>query len=226
MSSDPMLGVVVTLAAYTIGVGTHHACGRKPWINPVLIGIVVLLALLHYEVLHFDQYWQGGSVVSFLMGPIIVALAVPLFDHIQSIWQQMLPVFVSLLVGAVATVASVWILSELFDLSRITKITLTTKSVTTAMGIEIAGAIGGLPALAALTIIMTGVLGAVFGPALLTLFRIKQPLARAMAYGLCAHAIGTQKAFEESVEMGAAATLAMSLMGLLSAIVIPLMFAV
>lgn len=226
MSSDPMLGVVTTLAAYMVGVGVHQASGRKPWASPVMIGIVVLLALLHYEILHFNEYWQGGRLVSFLMGPIIVALALPLFDHIQSIWQHMLPVILSLLVGAVATVASVWVLADVLDLSDTTKVTLTTKSVTTPIGIEIAGAIGGVPALAALTIIMTGVLGAVFGPSLLTVLRIKDPLARAMAYGVCAHAIGTQKAFEESAQTGAVAALAMSLMGMLSAIVIPLMFAV
>jgi predicted murein hydrolase (TIGR00659 family) len=223
MLSTPVFGVFLTLLAYAAGIFVYRLSHSKPWANPVLIGVSLILMLLIGFGIAFEDYWRGGQILSFFMGPIVVAMAIPLFDNLARIRKQALPILASLAVGSFVTVGSAWLLAKLMGLSSATQLTMTTKSVTSAIGMEIANSIGGIPPLSALIIMFTGVLGGVIGPCLLTLARIHNPAARGMAYGLCAHAVGTLQAFEESAETGALAALSMSLMGVLCALLIPLL---
>lgn len=221
--SMPVFGVFLTVVAYAAGVAVHQFSGKKTWVHPVMLGVLIIIFVLSVGNIPFADFWNGGSVLSFLMGPIVVALAIPLLDNLPLIRQQAIPILVSLLVGGLVTLSSAVGFAYVLGLSKATQLTLTTKSVTSAIGMEIANAIGGIAPLSALVILVTGIFGGVLGPWLLNLGRIHDPGARGMAYGLCAHAIGTQQAFEEGAETGAIAALSMSFMGVLCALIIPLL---
>jgi putative effector of murein hydrolase len=153
---------------------------------------------------------------------VIVALAVPLYinlRHIRALWKPVL--LTLLLAGLVATLLGsglAWMFGASADMQR----TLLTKSVTSPFAILLAGEVNGIPALAAVFAILTGVLGAMFGPELMRALGIRHPAAQGLAMGITAHAVGTARALQEGEQCGGFAALGMSLMGVGTAVLLPL----
>ena len=220
----PLFGLGITLAVYQLAVIAYE---RTRWIflQPVLFSMVVLVALLLLSGLDYGEYSASVSPLILLLGPSTVALAVPLYLNLRRIRQLLVPILVTLLVaGVFATVFGV-LLGWLLGADRLVLMTLAPKSVTSPIAMLVADEIGGVAALAAVFVMITGVLGAMFGPALLDLCRVRHPAARGMAMGMTAHAVGTSRALQESEECGAFSALAMSLMGVATAVLLPLLVA-
>jgi predicted murein hydrolase (TIGR00659 family) len=220
----PLFGLGITLGVYQLAVIAYE---RTRWIflQPVLFSMVVLVALLLLSGLDYAEYRASVLPLILLLGPATVALAVPLFLNLRRIRQLLVPILVTLLVaGVFATVFGV-LLAWLLGADRLVLMTLAPKSVTTPIAMLVADEIGGVAALAAVFVMITGVLGAMFGPALLDLCRVRHPAARGMAMGMTAHAVGTSRALQESEECGAFSALAMSLMGVATAVLLPLLVA-
>src|SRR5690606_8758036 len=161
-------------------------------------------------------------LLSVLLGPTTVALAVPLFLNLRRIRQLFWPVLITLLVAGVVATALGVLLAWLFGAERMMLMTLAPKSVTSPIAMLVAEQIGGVAALAAVFVLITGVLGAICGPELLKRIGVHHPAAQGMALGLTAHAVGTARALQDSEESGAFAALAMSLMGVATAVLLPL----
>ena len=220
----PLFGLGVTLGVYQLAVVAYE---RTRWIflQPVLLSMVLLVCLLLATGLEYVEYSTSVSPLILLLGPSTVALAVPLYLNLRRIRQLLVPILVTLLVaGVFATVFGV-LLGWLLGADRLVLMTLAPKSVTSPIAMLVADEIGGVAALAAVFVMITGVLGAMFGPALLDLCRVRHPAARGMAMGMTAHAVGTSRALQESEECGAFSALAMSLMGVATAVVLPLVVA-
>ena len=220
----PLFGLGVTLGVYQLAVVAYE---RTRWIflQPVLLSMVLLVCLLLATGLEYAEYSASVSPLILLLGPSTVALAVPLYLNLRRIRQLLVPILVTLLVaGVFATVFGV-LLGWLLGADRLVLMTLAPKSVTTPIAMLVADEIGGVAALAAVFVMITGVLGAMFGPALLDLCRVRHPAARGMAMGMTAHAVGTSRALQESEECGAFSALAMSLMGVATAVLLPLLVA-
>lgn len=220
----PLFGLGVTLGVYQLAVLGYERT-RSMLLQPVLVSIVVLVGLLLLAGVDYAEYRVSVMPLILLLGPATVALAVPLYLNLRRIRQLLIPIVVTVLVGGIFATLMGVLLAWLLGAERLILMTLAPKSVTTPIAMLVAEEIGGLAALAAVFVMITGVLGAMVGPALLDLCKVRHPAARGMAMGMTAHAVGTSRALQESEECGAFSALAMSLMGVATAVLLPLLVA-
>lgn len=221
----PLFGVTLTVAAYVVAVRVWRRLGRTPLLTPVLVAIGLVVAFLEVTGVRYDDYMQGGRYLSFLLGPATVALAVPLHRAASSIRRLLLPVAVGTVVGA-ATAMSVAVLAvRLLGGSHELEATLAPKSATTPIAIVLSSGAGGIASLTAVLTVVTGVMGAVLGPWLLGLVRVRDPRIRGLALGVSSHGIGTSRGLQEGPVTGAFAALAMALSGVLTSLLMPAVLA-
>ncbi|OAI93794.1 LrgB family protein [Pseudomonas putida] len=217
----PLFGIGVTLAAYQIVIAAYEKT-RWIFLQPVLVSMLVVVGVLLSCGLTYAEYRKSTEIMNILLGPATVALAVPLYLNLRRIRQLFWPTFTTLVVGGVFATGICLLLGWWFGAEHMILMTLAPKSVTSPIAMLVAEQIGGVAALAAVFVLITGVIGAIFGPALLTALGVRSPEARGVALGLTAHAVGTSVALQESEECGAFAALAMSLMGVATAVFLPL----
>ena len=223
LSTTPLLGLTITLAAYLVGTWLFKNSGNNPLINPVLIAVTAIVALLWATDTPYETYFDGAQFVHFLLGPATVALAIPLYNQFHQVKKTFGALIAALLCGSVTAAVSAIGIAWLFDGSKQTLLSLAPKSVTTPIAMGITEKIGGLPSLTAVLVILTGIIGAVFGRIVLNLVRVKDMRARGLAIGVASHGIGTAAALQTSEVAGAFAGLAMGLNGIATAILIPVL---
>ena len=217
----PLFWVGITLAAYQTGLMLYERSGMAIF-HPVLVSILMIIGIIWMLGGELAAYRESVTPLMVLIGPATVALAVPLYVNLRRIRQFLAPVFITLVIGgAFATLATIVIAWGLgIEHSRV--MTMAPKSVTTPIAMLVAEQAGGIAALAAVFVMITAVMAAVFGPWLLRVSGVRSPAAWGLAMGICAHAIGTALAMEKSEEAGAFAALGMSLMGITTAVLLPL----
>ncbi|OCR24583.1 membrane protein [Pseudomonas syringae] len=217
----PLFGIAITLGAYQLVLAGYEKT-RWVFLQPVLVSMLLLIVVLLSCGVSYAEYRKSTEILSILLGPATVALAVPLFLNLRRIRQLLWPTLTTLVVGGVFATGLCVLLGWLFGADHMILMTMAPKSVTSPIAMLVAEQIGGVAALAAVFVLITGVIGAIFGPGLLTLAGVKSPAARGMALGLTAHAVGTSAALQEGEECGAFAALAMSLMGVATALFLPI----
>jgi len=195
------------------------------FLQPVLVSMALVVGSLLACGIAYEEYRISAQWLTILLGPATVALAVPLYLNLRRIRELFGPIVVTLLVAGIFATALGMALAWAFGADEMILMTLAPKSVTSPIAMLVAEQIGGVVALAAVFVMITGVLGAIIGPELLRRFGVQHPAARGIALGLTAHAVGTAQALQESDECGAFAALAMSLMGVLTAVLLPLVVA-
>ncbi len=223
LARTPLLWLALTLAAYLLAVELARRSGNYPLCNPVLIATLVLIGLLTLSGTSYAAYFAGAQFIHFLLGPATVALAVPLAQSLARLRRLALPLLLALLVGSLVAIGSTGLLGQMLGLDALTLRSMLPRSVTTPIAMGVAEQIGGEPSLTAALVILTGMIGAVIANDLLRLLRIEAPAVRGFAMGLAAHGIGTARALQLHAEAGAFAGLAMSLNGVLTAIILPLL---
>ena len=221
-AGSPLLWTSVTLAAYLAAVWLYRRSGGNPFLVPVLTAVLMVVGVLLASGTPYAVYAEGTQLLGFLIGPATVALAVPLYLNLRRIRQLFWPIFTTLVIGGVVATGMGVLLGWSFGAEHMILMTMAPKSVTSPIAMLVAEQIGGVAALAAVFVLITGVIGAIFGPSLLTRLGVHSPEARGMALGMTAHAVGTSVALQESEECGAFAALAMSLMGVATAVFLPL----
>ena len=221
LAETPLLWLTVTLVIYQLGAALHRRLNGMTILNPIITSIVVLVMLLRLTDTPYETYFEGAQFVHFLLGPATVALAVPLYRYTQRLTEVFLPVAGALLVGATVAITSALGLGWLFSLSSETLLSLAPKSITTPIAMGVAEQIGGLPSLTTVFVVLTGILGALLGPTILDILRVRDSTVRGFTLGLSAHGLGTAIAFQESEETGAFSGLAMGLNGAVTAILVP-----
>lgn len=225
LSASPLLGLTVTLVAYQAGYWLYRKSGYNPLVNPVLIAVVALVALLKLSDIDYLTYFEGAQFVHFLLGPATVALAIPLFQQLQQLRKSLLAILVSVVAGSLTAAVSAVGIGWVLGASRETLLSLAPKSVTTPIAMGIAEKIGGLPSLTAVLVILTGMTGAMLATYTLNLLNIKDWRARGLAIGVASHGIGTARAILVHPLAGAFAGLAMGLNGIATSLLLPLLAA-
>ncbi|MDW3715183.1 MULTISPECIES: LrgB family protein [Pseudomonas] len=221
IAHHPLFGVGLTLAAYQLSISLYEKT-RLMFLQPVLVSMALVIAVLVPLGIGYEEYRQSTTLLTLLLGPATVALAVPLFLNLKRIRQLFWPTLITLSIGGlVATVMGVG-LAWAFGAEHMMLMTMAPKSVTSPIAMLVAEQIGGVAALAAVFVLITGVIGATLGPELLRRVGVRHPAAQGMALGITAHAVGTARALQEGEECGAFAALAMSLMGVATAVLLPL----
>ena len=224
LSASPLIGLTLTLVAYQLAFWIYRRSGERAWANPVLLAIVIITAFLMATDTPYPRYFEGAQFVHFLLGPATIALAVPLYLHWPRLKRMAFPLTVALFAGSITAALSAVGIAKLLGATPATVFSLAPKSVTTPIAMGVAEQIGGIPSLTAVLVILTGIIGAMGFPTLFKLLRIRDHAAQGFAVGVAAHGLGTARAFLISEEMGAFSALAMGLNGLLTAVLLPLLF--
>jgi predicted murein hydrolase (TIGR00659 family) len=221
LSTSPLLWLTVTLAAWVAADWLAQRSGRHPLVNPVLIAVTLVALLLKATGTDYTVYFDGAQFVHFLLGPATVALAVPLYRNRLLVRRTLVPIAAALTVGSVTAVVSAMGIAALFGLPRAVLVSLAPKSVTAAVAMAVSEKLGGEPALTAVLVIATGIIGAVMVTPLMNALRIRNYAARGFAVGLASHGIGTARAFSVHPVAGVFAGLAMGLNAVVTAVVAP-----
>ena len=199
-------------------------CKKTGWVllNPILFTIAALIFFLKLSGISYETYNEAGELIAFWLKPAVVALGVPLYLQLEMIKKQWLPILLSQLVGCLVGVISVVLIAKGLGASPDVICSLAPKSVTTPIAMEVSNATGGIPSLTAAVVVMVGLFGAVFGFKVLDMGRVKSPIAQGLSMGTASHAIGTSAAMELSRKYGAYASLGLTLNGILTAILAPM----
>jgi predicted murein hydrolase (TIGR00659 family) len=221
LRTSPLLWLTATLAAYLAADTLQRRLGRHPLANPVLFAVVALVVLLQVSGTPYATYFDGAQFVHFMLGPATVALGVPLAAKAQDLRRMLLPMLVAVIAGSVTAIASAAWVAWMLGASRTTLLSLAPKSVTTPIAMAIAEQIGGVPALTAVLVILTGITGAIVVTPLMNALGLRDYAARGLAAGVASHGIGTARAFQVSELAGTLAGLGLALNGLVTAVLAP-----
>lgn len=222
VTSTPLVWIIVTISAYKIGVLVYQKSGKNAFLQPIVIAYLIMLPILLVADIPYQQYFESVSVIHFILGPATVALALPLYNNLKLIRSYFVPIVATLVLGATFTILSALGILWLFDASTSTMLSMTTKSVTAPITIITAQDIGAIPSLAMGFVVMTGLLGGLLGNVVFKLLGIQHDAAKGFALGLISHAIGIARSVEISEKAAAFAALAMGLVGVLIAVVLPI----
>ncbi|RIY02666.1 LrgB family protein [Aureimonas flava] len=221
LSASPLLWLTLTVGVFLLARRVARASGDHPLVNPILLSIAALVALLWATGTPYATYFAGAQFVHFMLGPATVALAVPLWRNRALVGSALGPVLLALPAGALVALVSAMGLGALFGVPEPLLLAMAPKSVTAGIAMGIAGKIGGDPALTAVFVIATGIIGAILVTPLMNALRIRDYAARGFAAGLASHGIGTARAFQVDGVAGTFAGLAMALNGLVTALLVP-----
>ena len=217
LCSSVFFGVMVSVLTYELG----NFLKRKSHLaifNPLLVSVAAVIGMLLIFRVDYDSYYNGAQYLSYLLTPATVCLAVPLYEQITLLKKHFKAILGGILSGVLTSLVSILAMSAVFGLSHEEYVTLLPKSITTAIGMGVSEELGGIVTITVAVIVITGVLGNMIGEAVFRLFRIEEPVAKGIAIGSAAHAIGTAKAMELGEVEGAMSSLSIAVAGLLTVI--------
>lgn len=221
LAQTPLLWLTTTIGVYQLAAIFWRRIGAPPLLNPVLLAIIVLVTVLLLTDTPYQVYFDGAQFVHFLLGPATVALAVPLYHASAKLQRVLLPGLGALIIGATVGVLAGVLIGRAVGLGDATLRSLAPRSITSPIAMGVAEAVGGLPSLTAVLVILTGMTGAVLAREALDLLRLRDQSVRGFAIGLASHGLGTARALQLDSEAGAFAGLAMGLNGAMTALLVP-----
>jgi predicted murein hydrolase (TIGR00659 family) len=222
LARSPLLWLTVTILAYCLCDWISSRLRRPPLANPVLMAVCLVGLLVRGTGTPYATYFDGAQFIHFLLGPATVALAIPLYQNRRRVVRSLLPMACALVAGSVTALVSAVVVARLLGAPASVVASIAPKSVTAAVAMGISGRLGGDPALTAVLVILTGILGAIVVTPLLDALRITDQRGRGFAAGLAAHGIGTARAFQVDPLAGTFAGIAMGLNAMLTAVIVPL----
>lgn len=222
--SSGVFPILLTLLAFRIGQLCQETW-KKPIFNPTLIGAVLVIVFLLLSGVDAGTYTVGAAGLSWLMTPATICLAIPMYEQFQLLRRDLKAIAAGVLAGVVSCLALLAVLGLMLGFDRSLTISLLPKSVTTAIGVPLSQLYGGMSAVTTAAIIITGILGNMFGTTFCRWFHITDETAQGVAFGTAAHVIGTAKANQISPLTGAVSSLSLVVAGLLTAVLLPLVAA-
>jgi putative effector of murein hydrolase len=217
-----ILPLVVTLAAYRFAAWLQKKT-KISFLSPIVVGAALVLLVLWAIRMPQEDYQAGMKLVSWLLTPATVCLAIPMYEHLQTLRRSFPAVLLSVAAGSASCLMTVLIFGLILHFEPSLTVSLLPKSVTTAIGVPLSELSGGLGSVTTAAIAITGNLAAVIGPLLCKVFRLTDPVAQGVAYGTACHVVGTSKASELGDLQAAAGSLSLVIAGILTATVFPLL---
>ncbi len=191
-------------------------------LHPVLLTFLAVIMLLKCFGVEYEFYRESTSILDFALGMSVVALGYLMHDQAEHIKGRLIPIAVSTLVGCAIGIASVVYIAIAFGAERDIVTSIAPKSVTVPIAVSVAEPLGGIVAITSVVVFCTGIFGSIFGAWILKKCGVKDPMARGYALGSAAHGIGTARAIELGAIDGAMSGIAMALMGVATALLLPL----
>ncbi len=217
LSTSVFFGVFVSIAGYEIGLFLKKKF-KLALFNPLLVAIVVVILLLVGTGVDYESYNEGAKYLSYLLTPATVCLAIPLYQQLAMLKRNYKAILGGILAGVLTSILSVLVFCVLFNFDHQMYVTLLPKSITTAIGMGVSEELGGIVTVTVAVIIITGVFGNIIGEFVFKVFRIKEAVAKGVALGTSAHAIGTARAMEIGEVEGAMSSLAIAVAGLITVV--------
>lgn len=221
MTNNQLFGVILTIISFEIGKYLFNKT-QTPLLTPLLVAQIIIILILQVFKIPTERYFLGANMIEFFIGPVAVVLAVPLYKNINLLKKHMIPVFVGAFFGSITAIVSVILFGKLLGLDNLLIVSFVPKSVTTPIGLEIVNMMGGIPAITALCITITGIIGNVTAPYICKVFRINHPVAVGIGIGVSSHVVGTAKAMEIGEVEGSMSSLAISIAGLITLFLAPI----
>jgi predicted murein hydrolase (TIGR00659 family) len=223
LSATPLFGLTATVVVYVLACAVYERLHQAPWANPVLWTVLILVSLLSLTQTAYPVYFSGAQFIHFLLGPAVVALAWPLWERRQLLRTHMRALLLAATFGGMVAAGSAWVLGVVLGLPSEVLLSLAPKSVTAPVAMGIAEQIGGIAALAAISAVLTGIVGAISGKYIFDALRIQPWPFRGFALGTASHGIGAARAMQVHPDAGAFAGLALALQAMLASIIFPLL---
>lgn len=220
--NTPIFGIVLTVLFFNIAVYIQKKT-KNPAFNPLLISILGIIVCLNIFKIPYENYKIGGNAINYFLGPITIVLAVPLYRQFELLKKYKFEILIGISCGVIVSFISIILIGKLFNTSTEIINSLIPKSITSPMGISLANTINGIQAVTVVCIILTGILGAIIAPTVFKLGKITNPIAKGVALGTSAHALGTSKAIEMGEVEGAMSGLSIGISGLITVIIVPIL---
>lgn len=214
--------IIITIMVYVISKKLQDKY-KNPFLNPVLIASIIIIAILLMFDISYKGYMKGGEWINHILNATVVCLAYPLYQNRHKIKKYLFVIFTSVLTGVILNFMLVYVTLKIFGYSKETIVTMLPRSITAAVGIEVSNELGGTDTMTVLFIIATGLIGSILGSMLLRMGGFKSSIARGLTYGNASHAFGTAKALELDIESGAFSSIGMILTAVISSILIPIL---
>lgn len=216
--SSPFFGITLSILAFEVGIFVERKT-KLAFANPLLIAVVLCISVIKAAGIPLASYNAGGELITVFLGPATAVLAISIYSQFNQLKKYFLPVLLGTLVGSIVSVTSAYFLCKLFNLDEILIRSMVVKSVSTPFAIAISKNIGGIPAVSVAAVVLTGILGAVFAPLLIRMFRVRNSVAAGIAIGTCSHAVGTSKAITLGEVQGAMSGVALGFSGIITVII-------
>lgn len=221
--AQTMLWLGLTIVAYWLGLLLYKTSHGRPYFHPLVTTSALVFALLFFTDTQVVDYQGFAHPLHWLLGPATVALAVPLYRQLRQIRGQGIGILLPVIVGGTVAPLIAFLILYFGGGSSMLWHSMLTKSITTPLAMQTTELLGGSAPLAAVFVILTGIVGAMFGGLIFRLANIRSPSAQGLALGTVAHAVGTAQAFQSSEQSGVFATVALCINGVLTAIILPLL---
>ncbi|MDU7536208.1 MAG: LrgB family protein [Peptostreptococcaceae bacterium] len=216
-----IFGVILTILFFNIGIYIQKKT-NKPIFNPLLIAILGIILFLSITKIPYESYKLGGDRINFFLGPVTIVLAVPLYKQFDLFKKYLLEILIGISCGVVVSFISIKLIGHFTNADVDIINSLIPKSITTPMGISLTKTLNGVEAITVVSIILTGILGAIISPIVFKIGKINNPVAKGISLGTSAHALGTTKALEMGEVEGAMSGLSIGISGIITVILIPI----
>lgn len=212
-------GMVISLLCYQIGLAVQKKT-KLAIATPLLLSVIIIIGILMILDIDYDSYYNGAKYIQYFLTPATVSLAIPLYRQLRYIKRYPLAVFGGIASGVLMAMGSIFVMALAFGLTHEQYVSLLPKSITTAIGIGITEKMGGMVNITIIAICITGIMGNMAAEGICRLFRIQEPVAKGLAIGTAAHALGTTKAMELGEVEGAMSSLSIVVAGILTVITV------
>lgn len=216
-----IFGIILTILFFNIGIYIQKKT-NKPIFNPLLIAILGIILFLSITKIPYESYKLGGDRINFFLSPVTIVLAVPLYKQFDLFKKYLLEILIGISCGVVVSFISVKLIGHFTNADVDIINSLIPKSITTPMGISLTKTLNGVEAITVVSIILTGILGAIISPIVFKIGKINNPVAKGIALGTSAHALGTTKALEMGEVEGAMSGLSIGISGIITVVLIPI----
>ena len=218
--SGEVFFLLLTLGSFLLGVFLYKRT-KIPLLQPLLVSMIIIIPFLKITGIEYQVFYEKTRLLSFMLGPSVVALGYVLYEQIEHIRGNVISILTSVFVGSLVGILSVVLIAKLFGADRLLTASLAPKFVTTPIAMNLAENTGGVPSLAAVFVVICGLFGGIVGPLILRRVGVKSSIAKGLALGSASHALGTVKAMEMGALEGAISGLAIGIMGVMTALLIP-----
>ena len=213
LAQSEVFSLTLVIGTYLASLALYRKT-RISLLHPLITSIFVIIVVLKTMDIEYESFQKGSHLIHFLLGYV-------LYEQIQYLKGNVISILTSVFVGAIVGIVSVIAIGELMGADAALVATLEPKSVTTPIAMGIAEKSGGIPSLTAVIVVAVGIFGSIVGPFVMKVLGIESRIAKGLALGASSHGVGTSVAIQIGAVEGALSGLAIGLMGIMTAILVP-----